>query len=85
MPYSLFTNLGIPGPRPSAFYGNFKQFSSKVRVELIVHGVMMPVLPQIIIEACNKWHVEALYTRFVDCRLVDSRFFYTLNTKTSYM
>ena len=25
-----------------------------------------------------------LYTRFVDCRLVDSRFVYTLNTKTSH-
>ena len=28
--------------------------------------------------------MQMLYTRFVDCRLVDSRFVYTLNTKTSY-
>ena len=27
---------------------------------------------------------RVLYTRFVDCRLVDSRFVYTLNTKTLY-
>ena len=29
-------------------------------------------------------YYNELYTRFVDCRLVNSRFVYTLNTKTSY-
>ena len=29
-------------------------------------------------------YYNELYTRFVDCCLVDSRFVYTLNTKTSY-
>ena len=64
--------------------GNTQLLDNLVYVMLIYCHVVIVLLVCSTCVCCNPVNAARLYTQFVDCRLVDSRFIYTLNTKTSY-